>query len=145
MPENEIHGRPLAQVSFSMAPKKLTQAQIVRLSQIQLHDAVKDWGLEIPSGALELEIRAMLARAVHTQAQTCSFSSAEVAFASGFGFSSSGGLHPAVRAAKGKGGREVFASLHLPEGYRFNSEGSQSRSKAREEERRLCRGGLHTQ
>lgn len=47
------------------APKKaLKPSQISRLSQTALQDACKDWQVEYPPHALDLEIRGMLARAI---------------------------------------------------------------------------------
>ena len=48
-----------------MAPKKaFSQSQITRLSQYDLLQACKVWDVDHPSHALDLEIRAMLARAI---------------------------------------------------------------------------------
>lgn len=45
-------------------PKKLSQTAITRLSQADLLSACGDWGIEPPEGALDLELRALLARAI---------------------------------------------------------------------------------
>ena len=62
------HANPLTSLRstciFAMGPKKFSQSAITRLSQADLLSACEDWGIQTPKGALDLELRALLARAI---------------------------------------------------------------------------------
>ena len=50
----------------AMLPKKVySSSAITRLSQFDLRAALEEWSVKAPSGSLDLELRAMLARAIH--------------------------------------------------------------------------------
>lgn len=63
---------PNTLASVSMPPKKAyTSSAITRLSQYDLRGALDEWHVQVPTGALDLELRAMLARAIHGGSPVC--------------------------------------------------------------------------
>jgi len=57
--------KPFGFIGFFTMPKKAySQSAITRLSQVALKAACDEWGVDVPPDALDLEIRALLARAI---------------------------------------------------------------------------------